>query len=147
MAASLSPLRQIVLLAAVFLAPAASSAAPADKAPGKTAPGVVPGTAEVKGGLDKELIRRVVRRHLGEVNACYSKELARNPALQGRVMVQFIIAASGSVKEAKTQSSTLGSPAVEDCIVAALKSWEFPKPSPSGDVVVTYPFVLKLQGE
>jgi len=57
------------------------------------APEVVPGTAEVRGSLDKELIRRIIRRHINEVKFCYERELTRNADLQGRVMVQFTMAA------------------------------------------------------
>lgn len=110
------------------------------------APEVVPGTAEVRGSLDKELIRRIIRRHLNEVKFCYEKELTRNPNLQGRVMVQFTISPTGSVVASIVQSSTMGNPIVEQCIAAAVRRWEFPKPQ-GGIVVVTYPFVLKSAGE
>ncbi|MCS6915685.1 MAG: TonB family protein [Myxococcota bacterium] len=110
------------------------------------APDVVPGTAEVRGSLDKELIRRIIRRHINEVKFCYEKELTRNPNLQGRVMIQFTIANTGAVISSIVQSSTMGSPPVEQCIAAAVRRWEFPKPQ-GGIVIVTYPFVLKAAGE
>jgi hypothetical protein len=34
----------------------------------------------------------------------------------------------------------------EQCIAAAVRRWEFPKPQGGGIVVVTYPFVLKSAG-
>src|SRR5205823_1928265 len=49
------------------------------------APDVVPGTATVRGSLDKEIIRRIVRRHMNEVKFCYEKELTTHPDLYGRV--------------------------------------------------------------
>jgi len=110
------------------------------------APEVVPGTAEVRGSLDKELIRRIIRRHINEVKFCYEKELTRSPNLQGRVMVQFTIAPTGAVVASIVQSSTVGNPIVEQCIAGAVRRWEFPKPQ-GGIVVVTYPFVLKSAGE
>ena len=103
---------------------------------------VIPGTAEVRGSLDKELIRRIIRRHINEVKFCYERELTRNAGLQGRVMVQFTISGTGSVMASIVQSSTLGNPGVEQCIAGAVRRWEFPKPQ-GGIVVVTYPFVLK----
>jgi TonB family protein len=106
------------------------------------APDVVPGTAEVKGSLDKELIRRIIRRHINEVKFCYEKELTRNTELQGRVMVQFTISATGAVASSVVQSSTMGNPIVEQCIAGAVRRWEFPKPQ-GGIVLVSYPFVLK----
>jgi len=109
------------------------------------APEVVPGTAEVRGSLDKELIRRIIRRHINEVKFCYERELTRTPNMEGRVMVNFTIGPTGGVVASIVQSSTLGNPVVEQCIAAALRRWEFPRPQ-GGIVVVTYPFVLKAAG-
>ena len=77
---------------------------------------------------------------------CYEKELTRNQNLQGRIMVQFTIGATGQVLTSIVQSSTMGNPPVEQCIANAVRRWEFPKPQ-GGIVVVTYPFVLKSAGE
>ena len=49
----------------------------------------------------------------------------------------------GRVAAANTQSSTLGDPAVESCVVAAAGRWLFPRVSGGGLVVVSYPFVFK----
>ena len=111
-----------------------------------SAPDVVPGTAEVRGSLDKEIIRRIIRRHINEVKFCYERELVRNAGLVGRVMVQFTIAGTGQVIASMVQSSTLNNGAVEQCIAQAVRRWEFPKPQGGGIVVVTYPFVLKASG-
>lgn len=94
------------------------------------------------GDFDRELIRRVIRRHLPEVKYCYERELTRNQSLAGRVQVRFLIGATGAVQFSGLQSSDLGNPVTEQCIVSAVKRWEFPKP-PHGVVDVTYPFVLK----
>jgi hypothetical protein len=111
-----------------------------------SAPDVVPGTAEVRGSLDKEIIRRIIRRHINEVKFCYERELVRTPGLLGRVMIQFTIAGTGQVVASLVQSSTLNSMPVEQCIAQAVRRWEFPKPQGGGIVVVTYPFVLKASG-
>jgi hypothetical protein len=111
-----------------------------------TAPDVVPGTAEVRGSLDKEIIRRIIRRHLNEVKFCYERELVKNAGLSGRVMIQFTISGTGAVVASAVQSSTMNNPTVEMCIAQSVRRWEFPKPQGGGIVVVTYPFVLKASG-
>ncbi len=110
------------------------------------APEVVPGTAEVRGSLDKEIIRRIIRRHINEVKFCYERELVKNANLIGRVMVQFTISGNGTVAASAVQASTMNNPPVETCIAQAVRRWEFPKPQGGGIVVVTYPFVLKAAG-
>jgi TonB family protein len=109
-------------------------------------PDVIPGQAQVRGTLDKEIIRRVIRRHIDDVKACYELELASRPVLGGRVTVQFTIAATGQVVASVLQASTLGSPRVENCIVQTVRRWEFPKPLGGGIVIVSYPFVLTPAG-
>ena len=88
----------------------------------------IPGTASARGSLDKEIIRGVVRLHMGEVKECYERELPGNPGLSGRAEVQFTIAATGQVVASVLQSSTLGNARVENCVVQAVRGWEFPKP-------------------
>ena len=106
------------------------------------APDVIPGQANVRGSLDKEIIRRIIRRHINEVKYCYEQELTKKPDLGGRIMVQFTIAASGQVIASVLQNSTMGNARVENCTVQAVRRWEFPKPLGGGIVIVSYPFVL-----
>jgi TonB family protein len=110
------------------------------------APDVVPGTAQVRGSLDKEIIRRIIRRHLNEVRFCYEKELMHKQDLYGRVMIQFTISGTGQVVASVVQQSTMNNPNVEQCIAQAVRRWEFPKPQGGGIVIVSYPFVLKAAG-
>jgi TonB family protein len=110
------------------------------------APDVIPGQANVRGSLDKEIIRRIIRRHINEVKYCYEQELTKKPTLGGRIMVQFTIAASGQVIASVLQNSTMGNARVENCTVQAVRRWEFPKPLGGGIVIVSYPFVLTPAG-
>src|SRR5262249_22305420 len=67
----------------------------------------------VKGSLDRDIVRRVVRSHMNEVRFCYEKELMKRPDLNGRVMTQFTISATGQVITAGVERSTLNAPEVE----------------------------------
>jgi TonB family protein len=100
------------------------------------------GPVETNGGLSKEVIRRVVRRHHNEVKFCYEQALRARPDLEGRVTTRFMISPSGSVAASVVQSSTLGSGEAEQCITQAITRWNFPAPSDGGMVSVTYPFVF-----
>jgi hypothetical protein len=101
---------------------------------------VVPDDATVHGSLDKEIIRRIIRRHLNEVRFCYESELTRQPNLAGRLVVMFTIGANGQVISSALQYSTMGNARVEGCLVQAVRRWEFPYPSGGGIVIVSYPF-------
>jgi len=109
-------------------------------------PEILPGMVTSNGGLDKEIIRRIVRRHLNQVKYCYEQGLARQPKLDGRVVVKFTIAGTGQVLASFIQSSTLNAPAVEMCVANAVKRWEFPAPEKGGIAFVSYPFQFSPAG-
>jgi TonB family protein len=100
----------------------------------------------VKGALDKEIIRRVVRTHLNEVRFCYEQSLVRRPSLSGRVVVQFSIAPTGRVLASALQSSSIADPALNSCIVDATRRWSYPAPEGGGLAIVSYPFQLSPAG-
>jgi TonB family protein len=110
-------------------------------------PDPIIGDGSVRGTLDKEIIRRVVRRHLNEVKYCYQQSLARRPSLEGRLVTQFTIAPTGRVLAAVVQSSTLKEISVEACVVNAIKRWEFPAPERGGLAMVSYPFTFAPAGD
>jgi TonB family protein len=109
-------------------------------------PEIIPGVVSAQGALDKEIIRRIVRRHLNEVKYCYDQALARQPKLEGRVVAKFTISGTGQVLASFIQSTTLGSPAVELCVANAIKRWEFPAPRGGGFAMVSYPFTFSPAG-
>lgn len=109
---------------------------------GPKVPKIGIGRVVLKGALDKELIRRTVRRHINEVKFCYQRELQRHPKLGGRLVVQFTIGGKGTVLLSKVQSSTLDNATVESCVAGAVRRWSFPAPQNGGLVMVSYPFRL-----
>ena len=123
-----------------ILGPESGEPAPAASSQPAVVGEALPGAASVRGSLDKEIIRRVIRRHIAEPKECYERQLARNPELSGRMVVKFTIAATGDVESSTLQDSTLGDPRVESCVVEAVRAWKFPEPEGGGIVIVSYPF-------
>jgi hypothetical protein len=109
-------------------------------------PGTIPRieqTEPVVGTTDKDAIRRVVRMHISEIRACYNEGLKVDPALAGRITIEFVIGPSGQVEDATATDITgLGDPRLPTCIEAAIEQWVFPKPRGGGRVTVSYPFNL-----
>ncbi|WP_146662430.1 AgmX/PglI C-terminal domain-containing protein [Enhygromyxa salina] len=102
------------------------------------------GKADVQGaGIDKDMIRRIVRAHLNEVRSCYNSGLTKNPNLQGRVTVQFSIVGTGKVGSSVVQEDTAKDGSVANCIAKAVKRWQFPRVVGGGTAMVTYPFLLQ----
>lgn len=107
---------------------------------GKRVPQIRQGKAVVKGTIDKDTIRRIVRAHQNEVRHCYNQGLVRDPNLQGRVAVMFTIGPAGTVPSAAVSETTLSDRNVANCVAGAVKRWKFPKPQTGGTAMVTYPF-------
>lgn len=106
-------------------------------------PKVMPGKPTVSDGLDREVIRRVVRQRQSEYRHCYERELKRKPDLQGTVVLKFTIAGNGHVIAAKVEESTMQDREVEQCITQKVSRWIFPATKGGSIVVVRYPFRFK----
>jgi hypothetical protein len=108
---------------------------------GRRQPRVRLARATVEGSLDEDIIRRTIRGHVNEVDACYREALNEQPDLAGEFVVDFVIAGTGKVQSVSVKSSSLPDDTVATCTAAAIEGWTFPKP-PRGNVKVTHPFVV-----
>jgi hypothetical protein len=100
------------------------------------------GQLQVSGRLGPEPVQRVVRQSFGRLRACYEAGLQRDPGLEGRVSVKFVIDREGAVTMAMPWSdTTLPDQAVARCVAKAYEAMEFPKPT-GGIVTVVYPVVF-----
>jgi pSer/pThr/pTyr-binding forkhead associated (FHA) protein len=104
------------------------------------------GTPVIRGSLDKELIRRVIKRHINQIRYCYERQLQATPGLNGKVRIEWVITAQGRVRNSKVVESTMADVKVERCMMRKIRTWIFPKPKGGGIVIVTYPWVLKPTG-
>ncbi len=108
---------------------------------------VEPGGIKADTGLTKNEIGEVIYRKRSEVRYCYEAALIRKTGLEGKVVVQFTIMASGLVKTAAVEDSSVDDPILEQCIINHLKRWKFPKTRGGVEVGVSYPFVFKILGK
>ncbi len=104
--------------------------------------GRIGGDPIILGALDKSLIDAVIKRNMNQIRYCYQRELTNNPNLSGKITVKFVIAKDGTVSSASTKASTMGSPAVENCINGRFLDFQFPEPKGGGIVIVSYPFIF-----
>jgi hypothetical protein len=103
--------------------------------------------ATVGAGLDRDLVRRVVRSHINEVMHCYNLGLVRHAGLRGEVVLEFAIGPDGAVKSSALRSTSLRGTHgknVGACMVKSVLRWKFPKPAGGATVDVVYPFELTV---
>ena len=96
--------------------------------------------ASVSGRLPPEVIQRIVRQNFGRFRMCYEQALRRDPTLEGRVVVRFVIGRDGSVTNVSA-GGDFPDPSVPNCVAKAFYGLTFPQPE-GGIVSVSYPIVF-----
>lgn len=104
--------------------------------------GTVGGDPIILGALDRSLIDEVIKRNMNQIRYCYQRELTKNPALGGKIVIKFTIAKDGTVSAASTKTTTMNNASVESCIVGRFLRMQFPQPKGGGIVIVSYPFIF-----
>ncbi len=100
---------------------------------------VFTGASGELGGFSGDEIDRVIKSRAGVFRACYERELTRSPGIAGKLVVTMEIAADGTVGAASVASSTVGSDALNTCLITNVKRLKFP---PKGKAVVHYPLLF-----
>jgi hypothetical protein len=109
--------------------------------------------ATVDEGLSKDEVGKVIHSHISEVRYCYESAMIKNPDVQGKLVVSFVIRpvngipGIGTVKSAQVNTSTMGDAFLDECIINRLAQWKFPKPRGGVEVAVAYPFIFKSLGK
>ena len=96
---------------------------------------VAPGSAPAD--LDKTVIRKVIRQDIQKIEYCYEQALLKQPDLQGKVTVRFVVEPDGTVSSSTGEGLDLQ---VAACVAGVVKTLQFP--APHHEVHVSYPFVF-----
>ncbi len=88
-----------------------------------------------------------IRERIEELQTCYERELANDPNLQGRVLVQFTVEPSGRFTDVVAIEDSLGTDAVAACVVALLGTTRVPTGPRSGTVTFAYPLIFAPERE
>lgn len=98
--------------------------------------------AKIGGSLSQEDVLRVINSNINAIQACYERALMSNPTLSGRIAMDWTVSSSGTVKDVRVRSSTMGNPQVADCMSEKIKRWKFPRPK-GGEAQITFPFLFR----
>ena len=101
-----------------------------------------PGIAEDP--LDVALVDAEVKRHLGELQACYQARLDEDPTLQGTIVIHWVVTETGEVAEQCITTETVNDPPLVACVNALVQRSTFP-PAEKGAVDISYPFVFSAR--
>jgi Ca-activated chloride channel family protein len=91
--------------------------------------------------LSNSDITRVMRRHVGKLNACYRKHVKAGSGLSAKIVVELTVGRSGRITGVKIVSGALNNPQLEKCLLRILKRMRFP---PSGSAkTFKFPLILR----
>jgi hypothetical protein len=91
-------------------------------------------------------VKKVMAYNQDQIQACYEETLAsKDKPVEGKVMTSFVVTPEGMVKNAHVvkKGTTLKDPKLHDCLIGALSSFTFPKPSDHREHPIEYPINLK----
>ena len=89
----------------------------------------------------RDMIRRIVRGHLPELEALYSAAIRRDPSLRGKLLIRFRIDPSGKVIQAANGESSFRNDKFIETVLTKVRGWTF-EPTDGRTVEVLYPFVF-----
>jgi hypothetical protein len=110
---------------------------------GKAFIGIDTDNALVDEGLTKDEVGKVIHSHIHEIRYCHESAMLKNPGLEGKINLNFIIGSDGLIKTTEIKESTLNDTWLEDCVIRRLARWKFPNPRGGVNVTVSYPFIFK----
>ncbi|MBF0432730.1 MAG: TonB family protein [Fibrobacteria bacterium] len=105
-----------------------------------TKPQSIEGAAKGDASRTSSSIEQVMLRLRNKIKLQYEKYLRQNPNLSGKIDVQFVIKADGSVSNVRIIKNTLNHSAFERRLIKMIERMRF-KPA-SGNITITYPFVF-----
>lgn len=90
-------------------------------------------------GLSESVVRQVIEKYLSEIEACC---LNAQRALQGELLIEWVIDAKGNVTHLKILSPLKGAKGVKQCLTEKINRWPFPAPEGSKNVTVKVSFLF-----
>jgi hypothetical protein len=96
--------------------------------------------------FSSDTVKRVVAHNREKIQTCYEETLAsKDKPVEGRVMTSFVVTPGGLVKDPRVlkKGTTLKDPKLHACLIDALSTFTFPKPSDRREHPIEYPFNLK----
>jgi hypothetical protein len=95
-------------------------------------------------GYDRSIVRRYLRRHLGEIGACYEAQQLAHPDRAGDVAMAFFISPTGEVPASSGSGFDAG---IAGCVANVVKTITFPRPLDGEGVQVNYSFHFQAPRE
>jgi hypothetical protein len=94
------------------------------------------------GYVDPKAVSAAVRSHTAEARGCYDRAIMEHPDLHGRLTVRATIDPAGHVLSLTPSSNIADGGRLQNCLVAAFKTWSFPPPVGGVNGNISYGFAF-----
>jgi hypothetical protein len=98
----------------------------------------VEGKSKRRDQIPQAILRNVLGKAERRIQLCYEQEVVYNSELGGRIAAELTVLPTGAIPNARISESTVGSQAVEKCIIKVVKSLSFPRDATEAPTTVTY---------
>lgn len=98
-----------------------------------------------KGKLSEDEIVKTITGKMEEVKVCLAAAVKEKADVAGVADLGIVVSPAGAVTEVTVLKSTTAAPKLDACIVARVKTWQFPKPQGGGEASFRYPFKLNVK--
>jgi len=92
----------------------------------------------VSGGLTESAVQKTIKANIDDLKACAAKD-----GLRGKVVIKFIIAPDGTIKNAQVVVNEIRGSNAKKCIMEKVKAWSFPgaqgKTESEATVILVFP--------
>ena len=85
----------------------------------------------------------VVRSHRPEIERCRADAVAAGRVPVGKLVLKWQIGEDGRVASAEVVTDETQAPGLAGCLLARVRTWEFPRPKGGGVVLITCPFQFR----
>jgi hypothetical protein len=99
---------------------------------------------EVRDGLTREEIERVVKAHQDDIEQCYEQALIdAGTGVGGRLKVGWFVNKDGNAENVVQISGIANGSGLFRCLAAKIVTWQFPKPRGGSGAQVSWPWVFR----
>lgn len=97
--------------------------------------------------LPRNAVSEVAGRHQMQMGACFMLGAGDDPIREYKVKIGFEVRSTGKVSNLRVMSASEKLPFVENCLLAEMSRWKFPKPQGGRLVRVIYPLTFNGSGD
>ncbi len=121
----------------------AGACSPRETPPRATPPVRIASGPPITNSIPPAVIMRPIRERAACLRDCYDAGLARDPSIEGRLVVKLVVDADGWVRTVRVLESELGDRETDECVRRELVGLHYPPIAGGARISVVYPMTFR----